>query len=598
MIENIFSYTPFNAEETVGVEIAYDRLKLVKISHSSGHPKLVDYATVPFEESISKYSPEFSEVLKSALNKFCGSLKDKNIWTAGSMSRSDIRYLNIPKVSENQIGNMVYWTYKKEAAFNEDERVFTFEVQDNAEQKIKDKTEVMACTALKYDIERLKLLFAEIGFPLSGISLYPFAVQNLFKSQWLKTENHSISTLWIGKTRSRIDIFFPGGNLAMSRNIKTSERSLTDAIREKIGREQYELKAIAPMFFKGLLSDSLPLNIEGAQHLDETAVFKMIQHAIDRLVRQLERTFDHYNINICPTPVGIIYVAGDSARYKPLVSYIGEQVGENIKTSDMDPFTAAEAIGDKTEMPESDAEKLSFVAAIGLALSDNAATLNFLLTYPDRQKLKKIFFIRRIVFAILMMIAMICGGVYYWQGRLIADKEQKVIALKHTLEKIMLPETSEITEKLKALSIPFKKENHRILLNEDMIVLLSARINAEKQKLKDCAARYLSIVAISDVIRITPKDIRLTAITVGFGQPVASVQKNETQKADTEKLLLTIEGVVKGRRSDFESVLNKYLTELGASPILAKPTLSKKSSEIFEEQEVLQFNAQSELNRN
>lgn len=596
MIENIFSYTPFNAEETVGIEIAYDRLNMVKISHSSGRPKLTDYASVPFEESISKYSPEFSEVLKSALNKFCGSLKSRNIWTAGSMSGGDIRYLNIPKVSENQIGNAVYWTYKKETAFNEDERVFTFEVQDNAEQKIKDKTEVMACTALRYDIERLKHLFAEIGFPLAGISLYPFAVQNLFKSQWLKTENQSISTLWIGKTRSRIDIFFPSGNLAMSRNIKTSERSMTDAVREKIGREKYEFRTIAPMFFKGLLSGSLPLNIEGAQHINETAVFDMIRHAIDRLVRQLERTFDHYNINICPTPVGIIYVAGDSARYKPMVSYIGEQVGGNIKTSDMDPFTAAEAIGDKTEMPEPDAEKLSFVAAIGLALSDNAATPNFLLTYPDRQMLKKVFFIRRIVFAILITIAMLCGGAYYWQERLIADKEQKMVAFKHSLDKIMLPESNDITKKLTALGIPFKKENHRILLNEDMIVLLSVRINAEKQKLKDCAARYLSLVAISDIIRVTPKDIRLTAITIGFGHAAASPQKNEAQKTDTEKL--TIEGVVKGKRSDFEAVLNKYLIDLGASPVLTKPTLSKKSSEISEEQEVLQFNAQAELNRN
>jgi len=599
MIRNIFSYMPFKAEETIGVEIAYDSLKLVKIRYSSGRPQLAEYAAVPFEESISKYSPEFSEVLKSALTKFCGSLKNKNIWTAGSMSRADIRYLNIPKVSENQISNAVYWTYKKEAAFNDDERIFTFEVPDNAEENIKDKIGIMACSALKYDIEKLKLLFAEIGFPLSGISLYPFAVQNLFKSRWLKIENQSVSTLWIGKTRSRIDVFFPNGNLAMSRNIKTSERSLTDAIREKIGREKYELKIIAPAIFKALISGSLPLNVEGAQHIDEHAVFSMIQHAADRLVRQLERTFDHYNSNICQTPVGIIYIAGDSAQYKPLVTYIGEQIGENIKTSDMDPFITVESFGDKIRMPESDAEKLSFVPAIGLALSDNTATPNFFLTYPDRQKLDKIFFIRRIVFAILMMTAVICGGFYYWQGRQAADKEQKMIDLKHKLENIMLPESGEIANKLNASGIPFKKENHRILLNEDMITLLSDRITAEKQKHKDCAARYLSIVAISDIIRVTPKDIRLIAITLGIGQATSVPQKTEPQqKADTEKVLLTIEGIVKGRHSDFETVLNKYMVDLGASPVLTKPTISKKSSEIFEEQEVLQFNAQSELERN
>ncbi len=586
---SISSLLPTDAKESIGVDIGYEDIRLVQMIRSSGKPLLSKYVRLQFPEGASKNSSEFSDFLKSALTDFCSSSNKKEIWTAVSMSRASGRYLKIPKVSDNQISNAAFWTFKREeTAFKESEHVFTFGIIENTGQNISDQIEIMACTAPKYDIERLKQLFNDIGFPLTGISLYPLAVENLFRSGWITPEEGSMATLWIGRSRSRIDIFFPGGALALSRNIKTSERSMIESVREKIGRENHEFRDIAQQFFNSMILRKLPLAIEGAEPFGEQQIFRMIQPALDRLIRQLERTFDHYNVNICNVPIEKIYVSGDIAGYSPIVEYLAQRCGEDIHTAEMDPFAPIQS-GGQEPCPESAQEKLSFVPAVGLSLSDTATTPNFVVTYQDREKLGKIFRIRHAVIAVFIILSLLCGGLYVWQKKHISRKDREISALKQELQRVMLPANPEIVHKLTSMQIPFKPENDLLMLTREMIKLLDVRINAEKQKLRLCAARYAEIVAISDILRFTPNNIQLTSIGV-------SVHKSDPQKPET--LPVSIEGIIKGRHDEFEVILNNYINELRKSPILTRTSLVNKQADIFEEEAVLRFKIQSEVSRN
>lgn len=586
---SISSLLTADAKESIGVDIGYEDIRLVRMSRSSGKPVLSRYVRLPFPEGASKNSSGFSDFLKSAMTDFCSASERKEIWTVVSMSRASGKYLKIPKVSDNQVSNAAFWTFKREEpSFKENEHIFTFGIIKSTEQNIADHIEIMACTALKYDIERLKQLFNDIGFPLTGISLYPLAVENLFKSGWITPEESSMATLWIGRSRSRIDIFFPGGALALSRNIKTSERSMIESVREKIGRENYEFRHIAQQFFNGMISGKLPLAIEGAESFGERQIFKMIQPAMDRLIRQLERTFDHYNVNICKVPIGKIYVSGEIAGYSPIVEYLARSCGEDIHTAEMNPFAPIQT-DRQNPPPESAQERLSFVPAVGLSLSDPAVTPNFVVTYHDREKLGKIFRVRHAVIAVFTVLSLLCGGLYFWQKGLISRKDREISALKQELQKVMLPASPEIVNKLQSLQIPFKPENNLIMLTQEMIKLLDVRINAEKQKLRICAARYAEIVAISDILKFTPKNVQLTGLGVIFN-------KSDPQKPETSSV--AIEGIVRDRHAESETTLNSYLSELRKSPILVRTSLIKKQADIFEEEEVLRFTIQSEVSRN
>ena len=58
---------------------------------------------------------------------------------------------------------------------------------------------------------------------------------------------------------------------------------------------------------------------------------------------------------------------------------------------------------------------------------------------------------------------------------------------------------------------------------------------------------------------------------------------------------LVLSGIVRGDRLNLESTLASYLMELNNSPLFDKPTISKKSFERYEDQEVLNFTARLKL---
>ena len=82
-IKSFFTKTPFFTKVvTVGVDIGRRELKLVKINQFSGKKQeLLDYRRVSFDSDISKDSPQFSRLLKSALTSFCGSSTKNEIWS-------------------------------------------------------------------------------------------------------------------------------------------------------------------------------------------------------------------------------------------------------------------------------------------------------------------------------------------------------------------------------------------------------------------------------------------------------------------------------------------------------------------------------------
>ena len=83
------------------------------------------------------------------------------------------------------------------------------------------------------EINELKDLFNKAGFPLSGISIVPFAFQSLLRTGRIDTREMHVASLYIGRDWSRIDIFSEG-NLMLSRGIKAGVKTMIEALRTEI----------------------------------------------------------------------------------------------------------------------------------------------------------------------------------------------------------------------------------------------------------------------------------------------------------------------------------------------------------------------------
>jgi hypothetical protein len=218
---------------TVGIDIGHDYLRLVRtVKTSGGKWEILDRRRFALPPKTPRETPEFSSFLKASLASVCGSAKRTDLWVNMSAANVDVRHVRIPKVPKKQIANAVYWTVKKETPFDEKELVLDFETQGEVIEQGIPKLAVMVYTAPRREVEELKEIFVRIGRPLTGISIVPFAMQNLLRTAWITAHDGNIASLFIGNDFSRIDIY-SSDNLVMTRGIKAGMSSMVEALVDR-----------------------------------------------------------------------------------------------------------------------------------------------------------------------------------------------------------------------------------------------------------------------------------------------------------------------------------------------------------------------------
>jgi len=583
---------PLRKKIVVGVDIGGGELKMVKIGQALDRKQeMLGYSSLPFESDMSIDNPQFSIFLKSALNDFCGDLKNVEIWSAISSANVITRYLRIPLVPKKQIANAVYWTFKKEASFNENKEIFDFSILGEIAEDGDEKIEIMSYAAPKREISQLKHIFSKSGYPLTGISIVPFALQNLVRSQWIETDGENTCTLFIGSDWSRIAIFSKG-NLVLSRDIKAGIRSMIASISEKADNGLPEQSVLtddtdgtatmgvnledttnideeqAQRLFFTITHDSLTLtDAESGLEYKADDIFKMILPALERVIRQVERTIKHFSLNYKDGGVNKIFISGEVSGNRRIVDYIGDQLSLNVDTIDL--FTSNPFLSSDVSVPDSELERGAFVPAVGMALSNNSTTPNFIFTHEEKEKHTKYLLINRSFIAAFLLLLALCFGVSFWQSDKLDRKRATLSQLQQELEQ------------------------HSPILDQNLIINMVAKVQRKTDTLDAISKRYLGMAVISEISELTPSNISLFSIIAEFGRPFAYNQEEKESK-DKNKLL-NIEGVIFGDRMKLETSLADYIVKLKSSPIFSRPVIKKRSFKFFEEKEVLQFTVQLDL---
>ena len=595
-LKNFFN-NPVSFKKTisVGVDLGHDDIKMVMISRISDQKyEMLEYERIPFDDNVDRQSPQFPQFLRTVLANFCGNTKNVELWCTIPSARVETRQIRIPKVNPKQIPNSVYWSYKKISSFDETKNIFDFEILGEVEEGDRPKIDVMAYTAPQQEIKELKDMFSKAGYPLTGISIVPFAFQSILRSGQIETDEMNVSSLYIGRDWSRIDIF-AAGNLVLSRGIKAGVKTMIEALRTEIEGNLFELsiaksptkdsariRAIkkklkseleqAHQLFFGVIHDSAPSLLDERQRLlKEDKIFKMILPALERLVRQVERTLRHFSLNYDNARVGKLYISSGVNPHQRIVDYIGEELA--IPTETLNPFADSANFISLAPSPEDPSEQSAYVPAMGMALSSNSLTPNFLYTYKDKQKTARTQWVNRGVFAAFGLVGVLCIAVTLWQGGQVDEKEYKLQNLQQQLEKVTLR------------------------VDKNLILKLVDETQSTRRQIKEIGQKYLGVAVISEITDLTPPSVRLISISAKLGDAPdkGKGQKKGKQKKGPDNKTLVLDGIVRGDRLILESTLAGYLMELKNSPMFDQPTISKKSFERYQDNDVLRFTARLKL---
>ncbi len=580
-----FRLKPFESNVTVGVDIGYQNLRMVKMQEiSSNQWKLLDYRSVPLPKA-SAGSFEFTGFVKSELNKFCGTSKRLRIWSLIPSSKVDVRFIKIPKVPQKQVENAVYWTVKKEVTFEDSETILDFDVREDVTELGVQKTTVMVYTTPRSEVQAVQDLFSDAGYHLAGITTAPFAIQNLFRTGWIPVAGDVTASLFIGRDWSRIDIYSKG-DLILTRGIKAGLSSMVEALIESHSEQRRRSPADRTTALEGdrgltveqaqklLLSlnpNAPPLTREDfGYHLKEEEIFSMILPALERLVRQVERTF----ANVGAERVGKIYIAGVIDGYKPLVDYIGDQLG--IESGIMDVLSPDHPSLYDISPPSSISERVAFAPAVGLALSDNSRTPNVTFTYKAKEKMIRTARVNRAIMLGILLFILAGSGVFYWQVHLADQRKATYDSLRKELDR------------------------YQPRIDKNFILQIATKVKEEQRITRNYSERYLGMAVISELSTLTPSHIRLLRLRTDL-TPVAAAKNPEgTPKKEGEKEALRtsrnleIEGIVIGERSKLESLLSSYVLKLQTSPLFKETKVQNTKIENYQgsrgQNEVLHFN--------
>ncbi|MCK9362488.1 MAG: hypothetical protein M0P74_02650 [Syntrophales bacterium] len=563
-----------------GVYISVGFLYLVKTRKTiTGQREISELRRFALPPETSRNTPEFSAFLRSSLKAVCGSPKQSDLWAGMSAVHIDFHHLRIPNVPKKDIANAVYWSVRKQAPFDEKEVALDFEVHGEVIDQEIQKLSVMAYTAPRGEIEELKNLFAEAGWPLKGIAVLPFATQNLFRAGLLIAGAGATAGLFIGNNFSRIDIY-AGNNLVMTRDIKAGTGSIVESLVDAFNERKKD-PLTSPMNVEqgrkivlSLGGEAPPPGEErdGAEllntvfNLEKGDVVTMIRPALERLTRQIERTFDYYTTTYAGSRIEKIYASSLIELYQSLVDYVSTQLG--IPVFFLNPLAGEKEMVLLEAASLSLTEKIAFAPSIGLSFSDNSRTPNLLYTYKDEERAETVTRINRGIFTVFILLVFVCSGIFIYQNKMISRKRSS-LAVSET--------------ELASLGTPASREE---------LMSMAAAGDKEKKFLRSYAERNLYVLLLGELSALTPTGIRLVNLQIG---PQKSEKKTEGVAGaggggeKTDAGLITMEGLVIGDRRFFETTLAAYALKLESSPFFRGVIITNSSIVPYLKGETLHF---------
>jgi len=566
------------AKYTVGVDINGEYVCLVKSTRQSNNEYLlVDKKIIKLDSSTSLGSVEFKNFLKSAIVNFCGTLADCDIWTKISTEDVSVNFLRIPRVPKNQLEKVIFWTAKKEGLIDEDKHIFDFEMQGEVVEQGNTKYALMFYTAQKAEVQNIKSLFADMGIALAGVTIVPFAVQNIFRAKLIPATEETFASLFIGDNYSRIDVYNKE-NLVMTRGIKTgSGNSMVEAIiscvSDKAGGNKLEYNE-ARKILSSMDSESEKLkDPDISKCFTKEDIIKMIFPVWERLARQVDLTLKTSLSG--NQKIEKLYILSSVNIDKSFIDFISDQLSTH--TEFFDPF--------KQNMLSASAASLSLYdrmllsPALGFSLSDNSRTPNAIYTYQEKNKEIVSRKIDRYVLMAFLAALVLGLGTLFYQGTNLSSFKKEGLALEKELS------------------------GFRPLLSKDKVLSAVEEVKTKQIGARQYAQKYLEVAAIGEISQLTPQNIRLIKLRMS---DVNAANPDDTNKQAKENAPqapkegaaqapaaepdnVIIEGIILGGRDTLESSLTQYTAKLDGSPIFNKVTVKKKDMVKFKKDEVLHF---------
>lgn len=538
----------------LGVDLREDSLALVKMSRGDS-PRVLDAARMPYPPGLTPDSPDFPQFLGGCLSRMNGGLAQAEIWALIRGSDFDLIPVLIPKVPPRRVEESAYWKLQKERKFSDEDSVLDLRVQGPVSDKGVDKIEVLACLARREDVDAVARLFSRAGVQLAGMTAIPGVQLNALRRSTDASDGIA-AILHMDAGFSCITIS-EGRKLLFCRTIKSGANSMAEALMESmtdaVQVQSLDLAAARRLVSAKLLGQECA---DASSGTDPEAVFQVVEPALGRLARQVERTLDYFFANFGQRVDRLVF-SGELFACAQVRNFMAGQLGLREETFDPLLHRGDLARWGLAEEPD----RLDMALAGALAMSDDAFTLNLHRNYRGRAEARRRARLNDMVAAAAALLIVLVGGLYFVEQAQVRGREAELRRMEQTLARFQPP------------------------LEAPALLKLAGEVGVLRRDLKDAGERLETLAVLAELSTILPPNVKVLNLTLDFGKAAAPAPAGQPAQGAAAKSastrLMVVDAMILGDPGEFDTTLSRFLIELDASPLFGAPVIHSNSVQDF-----------------
>lgn len=301
----------------VGLDIGSHTVKLVQLNAKETSFELLNFGMIPLQgEAFGEGRAGKPEFVAAAIQRLVNHLtvKDKNLAAAISGYDVMIKKIELPTMSEDEVGNRIRSELGQYIPYNRDEVDIDYQILDASKER-PNYMEVLLVAAKKESVSDYVNLVRLAGLEPMVVDVDFFALSNAFEATYgFGKEN--IALLDIGASKSILDIIYLGAPV-FTRGISIGGSQITEQIKDH---------------FKVSYDDAERVKLGGVhEEISSMELEEIFIGVIRNWMGECKRAIDFYYSNYPENRIEKIYLSGGSCRIPGFSQVLQEQLDVQVE---------------------------------------------------------------------------------------------------------------------------------------------------------------------------------------------------------------------------------------------------------------------------
>ncbi len=323
----------------LGIDLRVTSVKVVEIEKKTADFALKNWGMTEVPYQLADKHPQLEDAKADALKKLLQTSKIRArdaVLVAGGPD-TFVKLYTLSELPRSEAAQAIRWKLAEEISYPIEEAIYDFYPVPRGEVFTEKVDYFAACINRKLYLEALYVL-GKAGVKLSGITVIPDALQELFRPELVKGDAKIISVIYLGKRTTNISIFRQG-DFEFNRELSIGGENITRAMSGILVSPEGRVELTPEEAERIKLEYGVPVNLEDFPKLGEIPLNQlqaMVRPALEKMQSEIARTFEYYKGQTGEGTINKIILTGGSSLTPHLKEFLGEGLG--IPVSSPEPF--------------------------------------------------------------------------------------------------------------------------------------------------------------------------------------------------------------------------------------------------------------------